>query len=926
MLELLRAAARYGQRTDSRAMPDDIIAFELEYSTAPNLETERARLEDLLQGDGFDLFVFSEEDEPELLILQFAGVPRQQSAELLLKEAAGLNEALDTFSVVPAVDAPYTEILSTPRTTEGIGEVIWSLCQSSAAGSSNPQWARNMMRIPDAEASHGVNGSGVLIGQPDTGVADHDELGQGLDTAKGYDFLAGRPGPIDPLSKSMGSPGHGTGTSSVVISRQSGQVTGTALGATLVPMRVMNKVVIGLSGRAIAAGIDHARRQGCRVITMSLGGVWSRSIRAAIKRAVDADLIVLAAAGNCVGSVTFPASQPNVIAVAGVDHNQRKWRGSSAGPPVDVSAPGENVYVARRAPVDPGHVPTPAELADVNARGQGTSFAVALTAGVATLWIEKFGLTAIRQAASQRGISVNELFRLALRSTAQVPSGWDSANMGAGIVDAKALLDTDLSAIPGVPVPTESASPALIAFGRDFEGSRFQAEANFLAVDWQIRSNPDFSGRLETALPTAPSPEFAKELERQQPVSFPTPAALVAPATPPVPIDQALRRLALRGDRMLESAADTSAESALETLRTEGTSSLMDTVETAFDKRAQTAGDLVNTDLQKEAMQRIDTLLTELASDTNTPRTAPEEQRATLEALVRLTGRPAIRVRRDGSEIQDPRLESWAGVLVGTRHKWWPLTAAVGRIDVLMPDGRWVHAGTGFVMADGQIMTNRHVIDTFVDGLPSAPGDQNFLELRKASIIFDPEAEDETTRYELTGIVTAGKSRIGKFVDLGKLDMAVVAMNPDNGHGAPPPPIDTRIVSMTDTTLTDILLSGYPAEPTGAAGPASDSEDFLAFWDRLEELYGEEYGKQFLSPGKIMERPGAVSGDDNNWTFTHDATTLAGNSGSAIISLHGAMQFCGLHFGGSTLSQNFAHDIHSVLEEADGVFDAGVLD
>jgi hypothetical protein len=38
------------------------------------------------------------------------------------------------------------------------------------------------------------------------------------------------------------------------------------------------------------------------------------------------------------------------------------------------------------------------------------------------------------------------------------------------------------------------------------------------------------------------------------------------------------------------------------------------------------------------------------------------------------------------------------------------------------------------------------------------------------------------------------------------------------------------------------------------------------------------------------------------------------------------MEFCGLHFGGATLTQNFAHDIDAVLRQGDGVFDTDVLD
>jgi serine protease len=174
--------------------------------------------------------------------------------------------------------------------------------------------------------------------------------------------------------------------------------------------------------------------------------------------------------------------------------------------------------------------------------------------------------------------------------------------------------------------------------------------------------------------------------------------------------------------------------------------------------------------------------------------------------------------------------------------------------------------------------------------------------------------------------VTAGRDRIGRVVNLASLDMAVVAFEPDNGHGAPPPAIDRTVASTVDAALTKILVTGYPAKPGESQAPDEDDPaTFLAFWDRIGELYGEDYGVKYMSPGLIMARPGAVAGDAKGWAFTHDATTLPGNSGSAIISLHGAMEFCGLHFGGSTLTMNLAHDIDRVFEGGDGVFSTAFL-
>jgi subtilisin family serine protease len=153
----------------------------------------------------------------------------------------------------------------------------------------------------------------------------------------------------------------------------------------------------------------------------------------AIRRAVEADIIVLAAAGNCVRLVVWPARYDECIAVAATNAAGEPWRGTCRGAPVDVSAPGQNVY---RAVVPPGG-PTGG---DTVGQGQGTSFAVAHTAGVAALWVAHHGRADVVAAAHARGETVQAMFRRLVQATARRPSPWDPHAMGPGIVDARALL------------------------------------------------------------------------------------------------------------------------------------------------------------------------------------------------------------------------------------------------------------------------------------------------------------------------------------------------------------------------------------------------------------------------------------------------------------------------------------------------------
>jgi serine protease len=126
------------------------------------------------------------------------------------------------------------------------------------------------------------------------------------------------------------------------------------------------------------------------------------------------------------------ARYDEVIAVAAYNIKDRPWIGSCHGDAVDLTASSEFVPRANRAPQNGGS-PT-----DVRG-GQGTSFAVALTAGVAALWVGHFGIAAIRKSL-QSGETVQDRFVALLQETSWQPPGFDTSEFGAGIIGAVKLL------------------------------------------------------------------------------------------------------------------------------------------------------------------------------------------------------------------------------------------------------------------------------------------------------------------------------------------------------------------------------------------------------------------------------------------------------------------------------------------------------
>ena len=155
-------------------------------------------------------------------------------------------------------------------------------------------------------------------------------------------------------------------------------------------------------------------------------------------------MIVIAAAGNEVGTVVWPARYDEVVAVAGCNIDKREWLGSSRGSTVDITAPGESVWCARKS-----------DTGDTAERGNGTSFSAATLAGIAALWVGHHGSQALRDRYAPEQIPV--VFRQLLKQTANQENNLPDRGFGAGIVDALALLQAPLPAPETVVVPPPSS-------------------------------------------------------------------------------------------------------------------------------------------------------------------------------------------------------------------------------------------------------------------------------------------------------------------------------------------------------------------------------------------------------------------------------------------------------------------------------------
>ena len=333
-------------------------------------------------------------------------------------------------------------------------------------------WALEAMQIPAAwklwnskAAARGEKnapGATVRVGHPDTGYTPHRQLLQALaphtDGGKtyGWNFVdrdnAGQP-TADALDRLVNdgflpNPGHGTGTASIIVSAKDdtgflpidpqsksvNDVLGVAPGARLVPLRVSNSVV-HLSFINLVEAFEKAIEEKVDVISLSLGGpVSSQRLDAVVQKALDAGIIVVAAAGNMLPLVVFPARLPGVVAVAASNPLPMPWRYSGMGDAVAITAPGEMVW---HAVVD---------KAEQAVRWNGTSFAAAHVAGIAALWLSYHGKDKLKDVYGDVGL-LPFAFRIALQKTANTQPKFlngGKAGFGVGLVDAAALLQDKL--------------------------------------------------------------------------------------------------------------------------------------------------------------------------------------------------------------------------------------------------------------------------------------------------------------------------------------------------------------------------------------------------------------------------------------------------------------------------------------------------
>lgn len=188
----------------------------------------------------------------------------------------------------------------------------------------------------DYTHSQSMLGDDVKVAVFDTGISQHEDL----TIIDGISF-------VESENHYNDLNGHGTHVAGIISAKDNNiGILGVAPNVKLYAVKVLDSSGIGNYSNIIE-GIYWAIDNDIDIINMSLGGTeYSQALEEAIQLAVDADILIVAAAGNRGPSndtITYPAKYTKVIAVGAIDENYKLASFTSRGAELDVVAPGVNI-------------------------------------------------------------------------------------------------------------------------------------------------------------------------------------------------------------------------------------------------------------------------------------------------------------------------------------------------------------------------------------------------------------------------------------------------------------------------------------------------------------------------------------------------------------------------------------------------------
>ncbi|WP_420862647.1 trypsin-like peptidase domain-containing protein [Algirhabdus cladophorae] len=293
-------------------------------------------------------------------------------------------------------------------------------------------------------------------------------------------------------------------------------------------------------------------------------------------------------------------------------------------------------------------------------------------------------------------------------------------------------------------------------------------------------------------------------------------------------------------------------------------------------------------------------------------------QFGTAEAMVMIDGSRCAPYVRDGFvDLSDPKIIASGFLDKITQHEASirALTAASGRI-IRGPDRSANQVfGSAWMLPDGRVATARHVLEAMA--IESA-GKWFFKDIFYVDFAVEADRDIQPKAvFRIAEVAWAGPDEIAGQVIPSHLDAAILTLVPDDARAFPDPvPVTAATQALASLDEGWFINVGHPAQPFGSwLVDTDDGSDKTISKSLVHALIGDKFGVKRLSPGRIQFKPGMFPDDtETKHIFTHDATTLGGSSGSALMSMDPNASILGLHFAGLFGTRNYAHFVTKISE------------
>jgi endonuclease G, mitochondrial len=263
------------------------------------------------------------------------------------------------------------------------------------------------------------------------------------------------------------------------------------------------------------------------------------------------------------------------------------------------------------------------------------------------------------------------------------------------------------------------------------------------------------------------------------------------------------------------------------------------------------------------------------------------EESLILEAIIEEQGYPSLLIRNNTYEVSNSDL--WASRLNPYKHRINKFITSVGRIEVANDPQGILFLGTGWLVSEDIIVTNRHVARQFAE---LKQGEFVFKTFRDENLEIEIDFREEYKNHAKEEFIIQKVLYIepGDNPETSP-DLAFLKVSRQRFDG-------TNLISLSSAPLmlatelpedeSEIVVIGYPWE---------DPKRLDFSGEVIQAIFNDIYNVKRLQPGNIKSVEANL--------LTHNSSTLRGNSGSAVVDFKTG-KAVGLHWGGRNKIANYA--------------------